>query len=77
MKTKEFRILTSKQKGEDETYYIAHSTFLGKYSCHAEGKTRLEAVKNYLMESLEFIYLIEEKHGKELNEELEATEIDW
>lgn len=74
-----FTIMTSKQEDDESgIYFIAHSTFLGKYSCHVEGKTRLEAVKKYLQESLDFIELLETRgHRESLNQDLEQTEIEW
>ena len=72
------RIYTSKEESNDGVCYIAYSDFLGKYSCHEEGETRLEAIKNYLKTALEFIEFLEtEGHGEKLNEELESTQKEW
>ena len=66
-KNLEYSIIVEKQEADDESWFIAYSSELGKIACYGRGYTRAEAIDSFLEEKDAFIeYLFDE--GKSIPE---------
>ena len=63
----DYNVIIEKEEMDDENWFIAYTTELGKYACYGRGETQIEALNNFLEEKDFFIeYLF--KEGKNILE---------
>jgi predicted HicB family RNase H-like nuclease len=51
----DYKTIIEKVISDDESFYIAYATELGKYACYGKGKTQVDAINSFMGEKSEFI----------------------